>query len=71
MRHMFLGTGPDDAAGSPDSPLERMLETADRHLENFASLVQPAPESKPRTMSSSSVRAVSIRMPAVQPASRS
>ena len=35
--------------GSRAPSLDAMLEQADKHLHNFDSLVQPAPESKPRT----------------------
>jgi ferredoxin len=35
--------------GQTRPSLDMILEQADRHLQNFATLVQPAPESKPRT----------------------
>lgn len=38
---------PDGGKGGPS--LDSMLEQFDKELENFDTLVQPAPESKPRT----------------------
>ena len=49
MRHRNRGIARDDGAHAVDTTLEQPVEAADRHLENFASLVPPAPESKPRT----------------------
>lgn len=40
-------TSRDGEAKGPS--LDKMLEPLDKHLENFGTLVLPAPESKPRT----------------------
>ena len=45
--HVFDLLMPDRGKGGPS--LDRMLEQFDKELENFESLVQPAPESKART----------------------
>lgn len=48
---------------SSDSDLlDRVLEWTDKHLENFKTLVQPAPESKPRTPFSSGLPREKVSM---------
>ncbi len=43
---IVLGGGDDQSSGPS---LDSMLESADKHLKNFDVLIEPAPESKPRT----------------------
>ncbi|MDA0243335.1 MAG: hypothetical protein OT477_07960 [Chloroflexi bacterium] len=45
IRNVFFGRGKKQTAISLDS----VLESADKHLENFETLIPPAPQSKPRT----------------------
>ena len=48
LKSMLIG-GTSHGDLPMESPLEAMLERTDRHLDNFATLVRPAPESRPRT----------------------
>lgn len=50
ISNLLFSGGRGGPPGSPmGSPMEKMLEQMDQHLDNFKTLVPPAPESRPRT----------------------
>ena len=48
--------------GGSKPSMDEMLEDSDRHLENFDTLILPAPESKPRTPFNSDVAVEEVSM---------
>ena len=48
--------------GGSKPSMDEMLEDSDRHLENFDTLIQPAPESRPRTPFNSDVPVEEVSM---------
>ena len=58
------------AAGQSAYSMDGVLEQADRHLDNFTNLVEPAPESKPRTPFDSGLPASEMSMFTVNPRQR-
>lgn len=57
-------------AGRATYSMDSVLEQADRHLDNFTTLVEPAPESKPRTPFDSGLPASEMSMMNVTPRQR-